>query len=113
MSKLITPGEAEALQDLYIETRAEVVNEALGYTDARNFYFSYEEMKTFMKHVKDKSEDHGYENIGIRFFLGAHPANEEEPSLSTLFMSATRDHGTINSKEIKPMDFAEPSSENY
>ncbi len=113
MSKLITKEQAEQLDDRYVNTRTSILETALGHEDSRNFYYSIEDMKKFIKHVEDESNANGYENIGVRIFLGAYPANEDGNTLSTLFLTATRDNGLVNSKEIEPMNFAGPGRKKY
>lgn len=113
MENLITKEEAEASQQKFLDTRSTVISNALGYEDMNNFYVSLDTLKSYISYVEEQSDIHGYENLGIRFFLGAYEATVDTPSYSTLFLSPTRDNGAVNSKEIKPLNYLKPGKTNY
>ena len=113
MQKQITVQEAEDLQSEYINTRSSVIDLALGYSDIRNFNFSLEELKEYIKIVEDYGNANGHEDMGITIFMGAYNVNTDDQPKATVFLAPTRDNGDIINKDVEPLNLAKPGGNDY
>ncbi|NND63832.1 MAG: hypothetical protein HKN48_11650 [Flavobacteriaceae bacterium] len=83
--------EAEELQNEFIETRAGILNDSLGFTDTRDFWFSLDTLKQYIEYVEQEAARLGKQNLGIRIYFAAYPENSEypQPGRATVFMVPT------------------------
>lgn len=89
-SKCITVAEAKALQKKWKETRGEVVTNEKTHKDTCEFHYSLDEIQGYLDYIKNMSKDPDTSNLGINIWLGAYPEADGKPSLSTIFITATK-----------------------
>ena len=87
----ISIQEADRLEELYKETRSGVLEQALGFEDTRDFWFSLDELKQYLAFVEQEAKKQGKNNLGIRVYLGAYPrqGNNPNPGYATVFFVPT------------------------
>lgn len=88
----ISVAEARQLFDNWQNTRAQVINEELGETDAYEFLFSLSDLEAYLEYVKANSS---VVDPGIRIYFGAY--GDSEGNKATVFMTPTK--GTSASAE--------------
>ncbi|WP_026915630.1 hypothetical protein [Christiangramia portivictoriae] len=113
-NKCITIQKAKELQKEWRETRATVTTNGTTHKDTCEFHFDLEELQEYINYVREQSRKNDAERPGINVWLGAYPAEDDRPSLNTIFFSATRkmkpeeedDSGRdyLESDEIEPMN---------
>lgn len=89
--KCITVKEARDLQNNWKNTRGRDIAKGQGYEDCREFWYSITELQEYIDFVKQKSDEQGAHNPGLRIYLGAYPAQNQKKSLSTIFITPTFD----------------------
>ena len=89
--KCISKDEARELQKNWCDTRSGKLNKKMGFEDARDFWWSVEELEEYLAYVKQESAKQGIKNPGIRFHLGAYTPTKckYNKGLSTLFLAPT------------------------
>ncbi|SHJ06911.1 hypothetical protein [Aquimarina spongiae] len=89
--KCISVDEAKELQKVWCDTRTPEIDKCLGFVDAREFWWSVEDLLEYLKYVKKKSRKMGIDNPGIRVYLGAYPETKckKHKGYSTLFFAPT------------------------
>lgn len=87
----ISPREANVLEEEYKSTRYRIINEALDIEDTRDFWFSLDSLKQYIKYVEQQSADMGKKNLGLRVYFAAYPENSNigDPGFSTVFFVPT------------------------
>ncbi len=90
MGKKITVAKAKQLQKKWWNTRLNVTTNGKKHEDTCQFYFTVDELQTFLAEVKTKSLQQGVETPGINIWFGAYDATATEPSLATVFFAATK-----------------------
>ncbi len=87
----ISIEEAGRLQVEFIETRAAILNDSLGFTDTRDFWFSLDTLKQYINYVEQEAAEMGKTNLGIRVYFAAYPENSEypQPGRATVFLVPT------------------------
>lgn len=93
----ITYETAKTLQEEYIQTRANILNEQLigngtiptGEQDTRDVTYNFNTLKQYIAYVEKEAKEKGIsvEELGIRVYLGAYPKNStyEEKGYTTMF----------------------------
>lgn len=89
--KCVKIEEARELHDAWKSTRGKYIEDAQGYEDTCEFWYSIEELEQYLTYVKQKSREQGVTNPGIRIYLGAYASTEKEKSFSTVFLAPTMD----------------------
>lgn len=89
--KCITKEEARELQHVWCCTRTPEIDKCIGFEDAREFYWSVEELQEYLKYVKKKSKKQGIDNPGIRMYFGAYPESKckNKKGYATIFLAPT------------------------
>jgi hypothetical protein len=103
-AKCISVEAARVLQDNWAETRKPPIDKALGYEDAREVFYTIEELEEFLNYVKDESKKQGITNPGIRIFFGAY--NDDKSNKATVFLAPTNgdDKNSDNNYNINPFN---------
>ncbi len=89
--KCISVEEARELHGNWCEHRGKHLKECLGHDDAKDFWWSVEELQEYLKYVKRESRKQGIDNPGIRVYLGAYSKDKcnAGKGYSTLFFKPT------------------------
>lgn len=115
-NKCITVDDAKELQNKWKETRALDIEQAQGYQDTREFWYSLEELQEYLDYVKEQSTAQGVHKPGIRIYLGAYPKYTVKKSYATIFLAPTKEksallegeedasNNTENNYEIEPLN---------
>lgn len=87
----ISYEEAGALQLEFLRTRAQILNDSLGFTDTRDFWFSLDTLKQYIEFVEQEASRMGKSNLGIRIYFAAYPENSNypQPGRATVFLVPT------------------------
>ena len=87
----ITIDEADQLEEEFKRTRARILNDALGFEDTRDFWFSLDTLKKYIEYVEYEGTKMGKDNLGIRIYFAAYPDNSgyPDPGYSTVFLVPT------------------------
>lgn len=91
-AQTISVEEANQLEEYYKRTRAQILNDTLGFEDTREFWFSLDTLKAYIAYVESEAAKMGKkENLGMRIYLGAYPENSNYPDAkySTVFLVPT------------------------
>ncbi len=115
-SKCITVAKAKLLQKKWLETRALEIEQAQGYQDTREFWYSLEELQEYLDYVKEQSNAQGIKKPGIRIYFGAYPNTSVKKSYATMFIAPTKgkpaimegeeevSNNTENNYDIEPLN---------
>tara|TARA_R100000935_G_scaffold5033_1_gene11660 strand:- start:792 stop:1166 length:375 start_codon:yes stop_codon:yes gene_type:complete len=90
MGKKITVAKAKQMQKKWWDTRLKVTTNGQVHEDTCQFYFSVEELQTYLAEVKTKSLQQGVETPGINIWFGAYEETTDKPSLATVFLAPTK-----------------------
>lgn len=103
-AKCISVQAARVLQDNWAETRKPAIDKALGYEDAREVFYTIEELEEFLNYVKVESEKQGISKAGIRIYLAAY--NNDSSNKATVFLAPTMsdDKNSNNNYTIDPFN---------
>jgi len=87
----ISAQEANLLEENFKQTRANVLNESLGFEDTRDFWFSIDTLKQYIAYVEQEGKRLDKSNLGIRIYFGAYPqqGNFPDPGFATVFLVPT------------------------
>ena len=88
--KCIPVEKARELQELWKTSRGKEIERAQKYEDTREFWYILEELQEYLNYVKEKSEEEGIANPGIRIYFGAYPGGSSKKSYSTVFLAPTK-----------------------
>lgn len=97
--KCISIEEARDLQRTWMETRGKAIERGQGFQDTCEFWYSLDELQEYLDYVREKSEEQGVENPGLRIFLGAYKSSGDKNSYSTIFLAPTRENRILGSGE--------------
>jgi hypothetical protein len=83
--------EANTLEEEFKETRANVINQSLGFEDTRDHWFSLDSLKKYIDFVEYEVKKQGHSELGLRVYFGAYSPNSTtgEPGYSTVFFVPT------------------------
>lgn len=109
-SKLISQEEAKVLFDEYSRTNNMILTKARnGNPDSRWYWFSIEEMESYIQYVKTNAEKQNLKDVGIRIYLGKYPeshpknrmAKPEFGGYQTVFLmpTAKRSQDSLSSQQ--------------
>ncbi|MCR9181804.1 MAG: hypothetical protein NXH73_02660 [Flavobacteriaceae bacterium] len=103
-TKCVSVQTARDLQNNWVATRQPEIDRALGYTDAREVFYSVEELEEFLNYVKSESKKQGITNPGIRIYFGAY--NDVKSNKATLFLAPTTgdDKNSDNNYSIEALN---------
>ncbi|MBZ0328102.1 MAG: hypothetical protein K8F54_10890 [Altibacter sp.] len=89
--QVLTYDEANAIEEHYIETRYNILNDTLGFEDTREFWFSLDSLKKYIEYVEYEAKKQSLQNLGVRIYFGAYPPNSNYPDAgySTVFIVPT------------------------
>ncbi len=102
--KCISIEKAKELQQNWCDHRAHHLHKCLGHEDAREFWWSVEELEEYLAYVKEESAKQGIKNPGIRAYFGAYPQKtcKHGKGLSTLFLAPTGSKAKSLGKDGEP-----------
>jgi hypothetical protein len=86
-SKCIPIADARVLQQNWLNTRQQVINQHLGYEDQNELFISVAELEEYLNYVKSESANQRIENPGIRIYFAAY--DNDQSNLATVFLSPT------------------------
>ncbi len=89
--QLISFDTAKKLEAEYLNTRYAVINRTLGYEDARDYWFSLNDLKTYISYIEENAPE-GSSNLGIRIYNAAYPEGFDErvkSGYSTVYLVPT------------------------
>jgi len=114
MSRKITEAKAKKLQKKWWDTRSMVTTGGTTHEDTCQFYFTVEELQSYLDEVKTKSLAQGVDTPGINVWLGAYDATETAPSLATVFFAPTKrvksddpdkEYEDVANEDIDPLNY--------
>ncbi|KJD33088.1 hypothetical protein PK35_08990 [Tamlana nanhaiensis] len=90
-SQSISYEYANELEEEFKTTRAEILNKNLGFEDSREFLFSLDSLKRYIAYFEREAQKKGYNNLGLRVYLGAYPESKKfpDPGRATVFFVPT------------------------
>jgi len=90
-AQVLEYDEANRLEETFAKTRGRVIDASLGYPDTRDFWFSLDSLKKYIEYVEYEAGKRGNQDLGIRVYFAAYPANSSYPEAgySTVFMTPT------------------------
>lgn len=89
--KCISVEKAKALQFKWKETRARDIESSQGYIDAREVWYSLEDLQEYIDYVREASLAQGINRPGIRIYFGAGQGSAGKKSLATVFLAPTKE----------------------
>lgn len=84
---VITPTEAQELNDNWTDLRKGANDRAAGQSDNRSSWYSIQDLKDYIALVEDENPD----ATGIRFYLGVETTKEDPKGLTTIFIIPTEE----------------------
>jgi hypothetical protein len=115
-NKCITVDDAKELQNKWKESRALEIEQAQGYQDTREFWYSLDELQEYLDYVKEQSTAQGINKPGIRIYFGAYAKTPVKKSYATIFLAPTKEksaplegeedtsNNAVNNYDIDPMN---------
>lgn len=88
--KCISRQEAKELQKRWWQTRGKAIERSEKHKDVCAVKFSVAELEEYLNYVKEKSGEKGIEDPGVCIWMGSYAPGNGKPSLSTVFLSATK-----------------------
>lgn len=73
---LIKYKEAKALHENWLETRGEIIKDALGFEESYEVNFSATELLKYIAYVIESSKEQGVDNPGVRILFGSYDGKE-------------------------------------
>lgn len=98
----ISYERAKSLEQEFVKIRGQIINDSLDIVDTREFWFSLDSLKRYIEYVEYEAARKNLSNLGVRVYLGAYPANDNEayqPGYSTVFFVPTAQQATSNIKQ--------------
>ena len=86
---LITPEEAQALNDAYTARCELVSRDITKRPDNRSSWYSLQDIRDYLDYAEAQAKDLGYVMDGIRIYCGAYPDDDEQAGYSTSFIVPT------------------------
>ncbi|ETN95681.1 hypothetical protein [Zhouia amylolytica] len=99
--KCITKDNAKKLQKNYVDIIEKILKKELGKQEARDFWWSVEEVEEYIAYVKAEAAKKGYENLGLRFFMGKYDDGTKNGQ-TTMFMAPTKRTDSVSLKSTEP-----------
>lgn len=101
LKSMITVEEARQLFNNWQNSRAQVIANELGETDAHEFLFSLSDLEEYLQYVRANSS---VANPGIRIYLGAY--GDSDGNKATVFLVPTKGTQTSseNDYDLKPIN---------
>ncbi|MDT0556546.1 hypothetical protein [Patiriisocius hiemis] len=89
--QVLTANQANEIEEEFKNTRARVLNNALGFEDTRDFWFSLDSLKKYIDYVEHEANKQGKQDLGLRVYFAAYPPNSNysQPGKATVFMVPT------------------------
>lgn len=88
--KCISVKEARQLEKNYVETIEKTLKKELGCEECREFWWSLEEIEEYIDYVKREAKEKGYNDLGLRFYLGHYGKEKsKDTEQTTLFIAPT------------------------
>lgn len=87
--KCITKDDAIKLQKNYVKVIEKALKKELGKQQVRDFWWSLEEIESYIAYVKEEAAKKGYENLGLRFFMGKYDDSTKDGQ-TTMFIAPTQ-----------------------
>jgi len=87
----ISKKRAISLSNNYT-ARYDSISRIIGKEDNRSTWYSLKELKAYIAYIEAQGKEQGYAVDGIRFYLGAYPANDKDPKKqneTTIFLAPT------------------------
>ncbi|MEX2350102.1 MAG: hypothetical protein WD554_04430 [Flavobacteriaceae bacterium] len=102
--KCIPVNDARTLQENWISTRQEAIDNAIGEEDNRSCFYTVAELKEYLDYVTEMSNEQEIANPGIRIYFAAY--NEELNKKATIFLTPTvgDTHNAENNYDIEPFN---------
>ncbi|MEM7086552.1 MAG: hypothetical protein AAF489_10245 [Bacteroidota bacterium] len=74
-----------------METRSPILRQGLGFDDRRDFWFSIDTLKKYIKYVEQEGKKQGQKELGIRIYFAAYtePQGNDEFPYSTVVLVPT------------------------
>ncbi|HLS12553.1 MAG TPA: hypothetical protein VK050_10360 [Flavobacteriaceae bacterium] len=85
---LIEYTEAKALHAKWLDTRGEIIANALGHEESYEINFSANDLLKYLEYVIESSKEQGIDEPGIRILFGTYD-EDKNPSLEKLRTKAT------------------------
>ena len=88
---VITPAQAQVLNDNWTNTRKQAVDSAAGRPDNRSSWWSLNDIKNYLSYAENQADTLGYKMDGIRVYLGVYSGNAPngKADYTTLFIVPT------------------------
>jgi len=89
--QLMTFDDAKKLESEYLRTRYSILTDTLGFEDARDFWFSVNDLKAYISYIEENAPK-GSSNLGIRIYNAAYPNGFDErvkTGYSTVYLVPT------------------------
>ena len=90
--QVISYEKAKTLEQEFVLTRGQIINDSLDIVDTREFWFSLDSLKRYIEYVEYEAGKQKLSNLGVRVYFGAYPKNDAEshqPGYSTVFLVPT------------------------
>ena len=90
--QVISYERAKTLEQEFVLTRGQIINESLDIVDTREFWFSLDSLKRYIEYVEYEAGKQKLSNLGVRVYLAAYPRDDNEsqqPGYSTVFFVPT------------------------
>ncbi|NRB59132.1 MAG: hypothetical protein HRU50_04230 [Winogradskyella sp.] len=101
---LITPAEAQRLNDAYSSRHNLISQDITKRDDNRSSWVSLEDLKAFIEYAENQAKDLGYEMNGIRIYSGAYPTDNGQAGYTTAFLVPTTKGQNGNNSDISKAD---------
>lgn len=103
-AKCISVNEAKQLQDNWKSTRAVDIQSSLGFEDAREVFYTVDELQEYLNYVKAQSTAQSITKPGIRIYFAAY--NNDASDKATVFLAPTNGPTTssANNYDIDPFN---------
>lgn len=90
-AKCISVEKARELQDNWKKSRGKEIENAQGYEDTREFWYSLEELQEYLDYVREESAKQEIKKPGIRIYFASYPKSNQKKSYSTVFLAPTKE----------------------
>ena len=90
--QVISYERAKTLEQEFVLTRGQIINDSLGIVDTREFWFSLDSLKSYIEYVEYEAGKQKLLNLGVRVYFAAYPENDadsHQPGYSTVFFVPT------------------------
>lgn len=98
--KCITKDNAKKLQKNYVKIIEKALKKELGKEQVRDFWWSLEDIEQYISYVKEEAAKKGYENLGLRFFMGKYDDGTKDGQ-TTMFIAPTKNAKPVSQESAK------------